>query len=115
MSRHPGAPGATPDEVAAFAPFRPRRGRTVSLGFAVASLVVFAVIAVVLPGPEQGGLWRAGDRVFFALLGVAIAALLWRFASIRALPTRETLTVRNLFTTRVISWRSVVDVRFSVT
>ena len=104
--------GGSPDEVAAFAPFRPRRGRTVSLVFAVATLVVFGVIAVVLPSPEQGGTWRVGDKIFFALVGVAIAALLWRFASIRALPTRETLTVRNLFTTRVVAWRSVVDVRF---
>ncbi|KRE52851.1 PH domain-containing protein [Phycicoccus sp. Soil748] len=112
MSPRPRSAGASPDEVAAFAPFRPHRGRTVSLAFAVAALVVFAVIAVVLPSPEQGGTWRAGDKVFFALLGVAIAAILWRFASIRALPTRESLTVRNLFTTRVIAWQSVVDVRF---
>jgi MFS family permease len=113
VSPHPGGRGPTPpDDVAAFAPFRPRRGRTVAYGFAAATLVVFGVIAVVLPGPEQGGTWRAGDKVFFAAVGVAIAALLWRFASIRAVPTRESLTVRNLFTTRVIPWRSVVDVRF---
>ena len=30
-----------------------------------------------------------------------------------AIPTREALTVRNLFTTRTVSWQSVVDVRFS--
>ena len=113
MTPRSGGTGSTPpDDVEAFAPFHPRRGRTVAYAFAAATLVVFGVIAVVLPGPEQGGTWRAGDRVFFAAVGVAIAVLLWRFASIRALPTRESLTVRNLFTTRVISWRSVVDVRF---
>lgn len=101
------------DEQAAFAVFRARRGRSVAYAFAVAALVVFGVIAVILPGPAQGGTWRTGDKVFFAALGVAIALLLWRFASIRAVPTRESLTVRNLFTTRTVSWQEVVDVRFS--
>ena len=55
-------------------------------------MVVFGLIAVLLPGSEAGGQWRVGDRLFF--LGVG-------------------LTVRNLFTTRIIGWRSVVDVRFA--
>ena len=103
-------PGA--DERAAFAPFRPRRGRVVATASAVATVLLFAVVAVVLPGPAEGGNWRAGDRVFFAGVGVAMALLLWRFASIRAVPTRESLTIRNLFLTRTVSWREVVDVRF---
>ena len=101
------------DEQAAFAVFRPRRGRTVAYAFAAATLVIFGVIAVLLPGPAEGGTWRTGDKVFFAGVGVAIALLLWRFASIRAQPTRESLTVRNLITTRTVSWQEIVDVRFS--
>lgn len=105
---------STSDEgQAAFAPFRPRRGRAVSGGFAAASVLLFGVIAVVLPGPDQGGPWRLGDRIFFLGVGVAIAALLWRYATIRAVPTRQGLTVRNLFMTRTVSWDSVVDLRFS--
>jgi membrane protein implicated in regulation of membrane protease activity len=100
------------DGQAAFAEFRPRRGRTVSHALGVVTLVVFGVIAVLLPGPAQGGTWRLGDKVFFAAVGVAIALLLWRFGSIRAVPTRESLTVRNLFTTRTLLWQDVVDVRF---
>ena len=84
-----------------------------SLTCAVATLGVFSVIAVVLPGPAEAGNWRRGDRLFFESLGVAIALVLWRYASIRAIPTREGLTVRNLFTTRRVSWQSVVDLRFS--
>ena len=91
----------------------PGRGRTVALTAAALSLLVFGVIALFLPGPAEAGNWKVGDRVFFAALGVAIAWLLWRYASIRAIPTREGLTVRNLFTTRTVSWRSVSDVRFS--
>ena len=107
---HRSGPGS--DEQAAFAPFRPRRGRVVAIASAVATLVLFAVVAVVLPGPAEGGNWRAGDRLFFAGVGVAMALVLWRFASIRAVPTRESLTIRNLFLTRTVSWREVLDVRF---
>ena len=106
------SPGRT-DEQAAFAVFRPRRGRSVSYAFGVLTLVVFGVIAVLLPGPDQGGTWRVGDKIFFAAVGVAIALLLWRFASIHAIPTRESLTVRNLLTTRTLSWQDVLDVRFA--
>ncbi|WP_230209161.1 PH domain-containing protein [Nostocoides sp. HKS02] len=84
-----------------------------AIAAAVLSVVIFGVVAVFLPGPAQAGNWRVGDRVFFAGLGVAMAYLLWRYASIRATPTRETLTVRNLFTTRAVSWQSVVDVKFA--
>lgn len=101
------------DDPEAFAAFRPRRGRTVALTAAVLSLLVFGVIALFLPGPAEAGNWKVGDRVFFAALGVAIAWLLWRYASIRAIPTRDDLTVRNLFTTRAVSWRRISDVRFS--
>ena len=107
--------GSSGDEgqQAAFAVFRPRRGRQVAYGFAALTLVLFAVIAVLLPGPAEGGNWRTGDKIFFAAVGVSIALMLWRFASIRAVPTRDGITVRNLLTTRTLSWREVLDVRFS--
>jgi MFS family permease len=100
------------DEAAAFAPFRPRRGRVVAIVAAVVTLVLFALLAALLPGPREGGHWALGDKLFFAAVGVAMAAMLWRFAAIRALPTREALTIRNLFLTRTIEWSQVVDVRF---
>jgi MFS family permease len=101
------------DEQSAFAPFQPRRGRLVSGVFAVLSILVFGTIAALLPGIDQGGNWRLGDRLFFLGTGLAIAALLWRYATIRATPNRETLTVRNLFTTRTVEWSAVVDLRFA--
>jgi MFS family permease len=106
------AASARSGEQAAFAPFRPRRGRVVALTSAAGSVVLFAVIALLLPGPAEAGNWKVGDRLFFASLGVAMGWLLWRFGSIHALPTREDLTVRNLLTTRVIPWQAVADVRF---
>jgi hypothetical protein len=79
----------------------------------VASVVLFALIALLLPGLDAGGQWRVGDRLFFAGVGLSIGALLWRYATIRAVPTREGLTIRNLLTTRTIAWQAVVDLRFS--
>jgi MFS family permease len=113
VSNHrPTGQGGRSDEATAFAVFSPRRGRTVALAFVMATLLLFGLIAVFLPGPDEGGTWRTGDKIFFAGVGVAIAFLLWRFASIRATPTREGITVRNLITTRVVPWRTIVDVRF---
>jgi Bacterial PH domain len=97
----------------AFAVFRPRRGRVVALSGAVLSVAVFTVIAVFLPGPAEGGIWRGGDRVFFAGCGVAIAALLWRYATIKAVPTRGGLTIRNLVLTREVTWDAIMSIQFS--
>lgn len=101
------------DERAVFAPFRPRRGRRVAIGCAVLSVVVFTVVALVLPGPAEAGNWKVGDRVFFIAIGVALAVGLWRFAALRAVPTRESLMVRNLLFSRTVEWSSILDLNFS--
>jgi len=102
-----------PDDPAAFAPFRPRRGRRTAVITAITSVVVFAAVALVLPGPAEAGNWRVPDRVFFLAIGLALAGGLWRFASLRAVPTREGLTVRNVIVTRTVEWRSISDIHFS--
>ena len=78
----------------------------------VLSVVIFCGLALLLPA--QGGLtnWSAPDRVLVAAIGVAIAALCWRYATIRAVPTREGLLVRNLFTTRQLTWPQVLRVQY---
>lgn len=100
-------------ESAAFAPFRPRRGRAVALSAAVLIFVVFVGTPFIAPGPGANGSWRPFDRVSLFALALAIAWLLWRFASIRAVPTRTSLTVRNLLTTRTLEWSEVVGVQFA--
>jgi len=92
--------------------FRSVRGRVVATGMGVLALVVFGGLALVHPTPPQLGSWQAGDRILTAGIGVAVAALCWRFATIRAVPTREGLEVRNLFTTRHLSWPQVVTVEY---
>ena len=96
-----------------FAVFRPRRGRRVALTMAVLSLVVFAGGAISLPrvDPLFGG-WGVLDRLLLVSVGAAVAALLWRFASIRAVPSTQGLVIRNLITTRKLEWAQIVGVLF---
>ena len=95
----------------AWAPFRPRRGRTVALGVVWTSLVVFGVIAVVMPS-QVDGRWGLGDRLMFFGLGVAVALIAWRYASLVAVPSRTGLVVRNLVLTRTLTWPEVVGIQF---
>ncbi|ACV06312.1 PH domain-containing protein [Kytococcus sedentarius] len=91
----------------ALRPFRPRRGRWVAVGSAVFLLVLFIAIAVLGEG------WNLPDRVFTALAGVGLAAFLWRYAAISAVPDRQGMTVRNLFSTQRVEWSEVRGVVFS--
>lgn len=97
---------------APFAPFRPRRGRAVALTFQWGSLALFAALALILPATAGGAVWSAGDRVMFFLIGVAIAWVAHRYASIVAVPSREGLVVRNLVITRTLTWPEIVSVHF---
>ncbi len=94
------------------APFRPRRGRAVALGMGVVVLVVFIGVAVLIPGQAAGGSWALFDRLLLVGVGLAIAALMWRYASIRALPTADGIRVRNLIVTRRLTWAEIASVRF---
>ena len=42
----------------------------------------------------------------------SIAFLAWRYASIRAVPSRAGLVVRNLVLTRTLEWPEVVGIQF---
>ena len=111
VSRSP-APGSgatsAPD---ALAPFRSRRGRAVALGAMWASLVVFGAIAVVMSTQGEAG-WGPGDGLMFFGLGVVVAFIAWRYASIVAVPSRSGLVVRNLVLTRTLQWPEIVRIQF---
>lgn len=89
-----------------FRPFRSRRGRAVASTLGVLSLVIFGGIAVLLPGRTPT------DAVLIAAFGVAIAVMCWRYATIRVLVSREEIIVRNLMTTRRLTWAEVLRVQF---
>lgn len=107
MTSRPGRP--TPDD---YAPFVPRSGRRVALGFGAGSIVVFGVLALVLPGTTVGG-WGLSDSLLMFGFGLLIAAAMWRFAALRAVPTPEGLVVRNVLLTRTLRWSQVTGVRFA--
>ena len=91
-----------------YAVFRPVGGRVVPLAVAVVSVLVFALVAALLPARSAGVL----DRVLIAGIGLAIAALMWRFAQVRAIPSPQGLEVHNLLLSRRVDWAQVVDVQF---
>ena len=80
---------------------------------AALSLVIFTGVALSLPrvDPLVGG-GGAFDQLMLISTGAAVAAFLWRFASIRAVPSPERLVVRNLFTTRTLEWAQIIRVQF---
>ncbi|WP_018155730.1 PH domain-containing protein [Demetria terragena] len=91
-----------------YATFRPVGGRLVPLAVGVMCLLLFGVIAVFVPSERFGGL----DRVFIALVGVGLAAGMWRFAQVRAIPSEDGLEVHNLIVTQKLAWAQIVDVQF---
>ncbi|MBD2760729.1 PH domain-containing protein [Yimella sp. cx-573] len=95
----------------AYAVFRPRRGRWMALIAAAAAVVVFGIVAFNLP---QGGVtgWTAVDAGALFVFGLAMATILWRFAAIKAVPTPDGLTVRNLLVNRDLAWEEIVGVQF---
>ncbi len=91
------------------APFRPRRGRVVPLVMAASSIALTTVVAVAM---GSVGSWGGADQLMLVGFGVAIAAFLWRYASIRAEPRADGLRVRNLLLTRTVPWDDILAVRF---
>ena len=89
-------------------PFRPRRARIVAVSVAVVSVLLFGGLGLVIP---QAGV---ADRVGIAAFGVAIAWLMWRYASLSAVPSAEGLRVRNLLLTRDLEWAEIVEVHLVV-
>lgn len=94
-----------------FAVFRPRRGRFVAIGLAIAAITIFTFVGAFINASQLHD-FQTTDRVLLASIGWILAALFWRYATIRAVPTREGLTVRNLFTTTHVTWPQVVAMQF---
>lgn len=96
-----------------YAPLRPRWGRSVARVSALIVMAGFLFGAVAIPGAErQKGDWGIGDRILIALTGAVIAWLLWRFGTIEARPDKEGILIRNLLTTRRLSWPEIIRVQF---
>jgi hypothetical protein len=95
-----------------YAAFRPRRGRVVAWVVALAALLAFGVLALVMPSTGYAG-WSGADSWLVYGVGVLIAAAMSRFAGLRADPDPRGIVVRNVLLTRRLSWSEVTRVRFS--
>jgi hypothetical protein len=95
-----------------YAVFRPRRGRRVAATMALASVLVFTGGALSLPVDPLVDGWGVLDRILLVCCGVGLAASLWRFASIRAIPSTNGLVIRNLIITRTLAWTQIIAVQF---
>lgn len=106
-------PADGPRQPDPYAVFRPRQGRRVALAMSALSVLIFTGGALSMPwaDPRPGG-WGVLDRLVLIGCGLAVAAALWRFASIRAVPSTRDLVVRNLVTTRTLEWNQIVGVQF---
>jgi hypothetical protein len=100
-----------PGRAALDAVFRPRWARWVSAALAVLVTVSAVLLLVLLPteGPSAYG---TGDRIGLVVVAGGIVWFCWRQATVRATPTTDGLRVRNLATTRTVTWAEIVSVRF---
>ena len=88
--------------------FAPRRGKVVPAVLAVAALVIFLGVAILVPEKYQ-----LVDRIAFFGMGLSMAALLLRYVTIRAVPREDGLWVRNIGAGQLVPWSEIEAVRFS--
>lgn len=79
---------------------------------ALASLAVFGVLAVAIPAGGAFG-WGVLDRVLLVAFALAVAGFLYRYAALRALPSRTGLQVVNLLRSHDLEWAQIAQVGFS--
>ena len=101
-------PTVTAPDRAAAAVFRPTRGRWVATVLGVATLVGSVRRALSLPDR-----YEIMDQLTCIGIGVGVAALMSRYATIHARPTTEGLYVRNLGPGELVPWEQITAVRFS--
>lgn len=78
----------------------------------MACVAAFTFLALTTPGTGEVG-WSVPDRVMTILFGCALAAMLLRFASLRAVPSPRGLRIVNLVRSTDLEWASIVNVGFS--
>lgn len=93
------------------APIRPVRSRRMAIGVGIAQAIVLGVMALTVS--DEGPLgFQWYDRAGVFAVAAAVFAVLWRFASVVAVPSQEGLRVRNLVEVRDLEWAEIVTVRF---
>jgi hypothetical protein len=88
---------------------RPRRLRRIATGLAVGVVVVFGVLALLLPAGE-GELYGPVDQVAFFLIGVVISGCVLVFTRFRVRADARGVWARNALGERFFPWELVVSV-----
>jgi hypothetical protein len=91
---------------------RPRKVLIAAWIGAVAIVVLFAVIAVVLTTVYTGVYFRLADQVALMMIGLFIAGGLLLVARPRVRADAEGIEVRNILSTRRLAWSEVERVAF---
>lgn len=95
-----------------YAPFRAQRSARVAMVCSLACLVGFAILALAVTGDGEVG-FNVGDRIATFAFGLLLAAGLWRFVQLKAVPSQDGLLVVNLFGKREIAWSEILTVGFA--
>jgi hypothetical protein len=91
---------------------RPRRVAWMASICAVALLVVFVVVAILLRGSNTGAIFEASDQVAMVGIGIFLAAATLLFAAPRVKADSRGIQVRNVLTTKQFAWQDVLSVSF---
>lgn len=86
---------------------RPRKVRRVAIPIAVALVVVFAVVGVLLRGSETGAYFRVSDQVAMVGLGVLLAGGVLMSLRPRLRADTSGVEVRNIVNTHRYDWSFV--------
>jgi hypothetical protein len=79
---------------------------------AVAVLVIFAVVAYLMPAEDTGVIFRPADQISMMVLGVLIACGLLLMARPRVRADARGIEVRNIAAARWFPWTEVEGVAF---
>lgn len=83
------------------------RARLTAWVVAISALIIFGLVVFVIPLP-----WNTTERSSIAIIGVAIAALMSRYATIHAIARADSLLVRNLAGPKIVPWREIEEVLY---
>lgn len=91
---------------------RPRRVRRIVIPVAVALVVVFVVVAVLLRSGSTGVEFGVSDRVAIASVGLVLACCTLVFVRPRVIADAEGVDVRNVLFGQKVPWRLIQAVSF---
>jgi Bacterial PH domain len=91
---------------------RPRKTAIAALVVAVAVLVLFVVVALLLRTADTGVYFRPADQAGMVVIGVLIAGGVLLLAHPRVRADAEGIEVRNIMSTRRLPWDVVERVAF---